>query len=156
MKILVLLSLLIVYVSCDDKMEFQNFIQQFGKTYKDDVERAVRFNIFKDNLNLINHHNSLNLAYTEGINQFSDMTEEEFSTKFLGGYKAVDMSASQVGASNRNVVVGRELPESINWCERGACSPPKDQGQCGSCWAFAATEVIESHAQIASGFFYIS
>jgi len=43
------------------------------------------------------------------------------------------------------------LPTAVDWRETNVVSPVKDQGHCGSCWAFASTATIESHAAINSG-----
>jgi len=45
----------------------------------------------------------------------------------------------------------KDLPKNVDWREKGVVTPAKDQASCGSCWAFAATETIESHVAIASG-----
>ena len=66
----------------------------------------------------------------------------------MGGYKK---SPSQAATSPKKTVSSSrssQLPESVDWRDKGAISPVKDQQACGSCWAFAATAMIESYAQI--------
>lgn len=62
-----------------DKAEalFEEYIQNFNKEYKDEEEKQNRFEIFKSTLKKINEHNSQNLSYTLGLNQFADRTAEE-------------------------------------------------------------------------------
>jgi len=128
---------------------YSNFIKKFGKSYASSREAKMRMDIFKENVKKINEHNSKpGVSYKMGINQFTDLTEAEFRSTYLGGYKQTPTPASPM---KRTRPINLDLPASVDWRDKGAVTPVKDQGQCGSCWAFATTEVIESHVQIATG-----
>merc|ERR1711936_1409739 len=117
--------------------QFQAFEYKFGKTYKSSAERLTRFATFIKNVKEIEEHN-----------KFADMTPEEFN-KVMNGYKNAPKPGT-VFADVKDVKV-EDLPASVDWRDKGAISAVKDQGYCGSCWAFATVETIESYVQIASG-----
>ena len=75
------------------------------------------------------------------------MTDAEFEAMHMGGYKKTPTVAT-TSTKKTSSVKSSQLPESVDWREKGAISPVKDQQACGSCWAFAATAMIESYAQI--------
>ena len=127
-----------------------------------------RFNIFSENLKKYEEHNKSGASWTMGVNQFSDLTEGEFEAFHMGGYKVGQMvgvvgvkwlifcifkKTPIVTSSMEGLTVKRakDLPESVDWRDKGAVSDVKDQGHCGSCWAFCATEMIESYAAINTG-----
>merc|ERR1719320_1629235 len=90
-------------------------------------------------------------SYTVGITQFSDLTHQEFKDQYLG-YNNPSKVHSLNKKSTEDISFSiKDLPESVDWREKGAISKVKNQGQCGSCWAFATTEMVESYAAIATG-----
>merc|ERR1711872_703736 len=154
-SLLIVSAVLAVVATCinastDDyiKIAFQKFKTEHGKKYLTRSEETHRFNIFAENVNKVIAHNAAGHNYQLGVNQFSDLTEAEFKAQYLGGYKRSPKLDD--GAKSVKKINIKDLPDSVDWREKGAISKVKNQGQCGSCWAFATTEMIESYAQISS------
>merc|ERR1712168_677678 len=70
--------------------EFSDFKVKFNKVYKDNAEERYRLGVFSHNLRAVNDHNRGQSSYTRAINQFSDLTQEEFEATYLGGYKRLE------------------------------------------------------------------
>jgi C1A family cysteine protease len=122
---------------------FLGYVAEFNKDYSDAVEMAHRFSIFKQNLDIVNAHNAKESSFKMGINQFSDLTDEEFKATHTGFRKK---NASLRGEYKCEVdVPSKDIKSSIDWRELNKVTPVKDQGSCGSCWAFSATGTLEAH-----------
>merc|ERR1719502_352377 len=128
---------------------WQGYVADFKKVYHP-AEVMTRFEIFKDNVDFINHHNK-NLAdklgYTVGLNEFADMTNAEFVRK-MNGYNARAMPKKDL---NVELFDTSNLADSVDWTTKNAVTPVKNQGQCGSCWAFSTTGSTEGAYAIKTG-----
>jgi C1A family cysteine protease len=128
--------------------EFSNFQERFNRRYSNIQELETRFAIFRKNfIGILAHNADLKQNFTMGINQFTDLTPQEFKAKYISGLKV------EVGSYNCKSFSSSasDAPVSIDWRTKGAVTSVKDQGQCGSCWTFSSTAAIEGAWAIRSG-----
>ncbi|KAJ8764432.1 hypothetical protein K2173_006172 [Erythroxylum novogranatense] len=132
---------------------YQWWLAKNGKTYNRIGEKDERFEIFKNNLRFIDEHNSQNRTYKVGLNRFADLTNDEYRAMFLGtrtdNKRRVMKSKNPTQRYAFNA--GDKLPASVDWRVKGAVGPIKDQGSCGSCWAFSTVSAVEGINQIVTG-----
>ncbi|KAL9265379.1 Senescence-specific cysteine protease SAG39-like protein, partial [Drosera capensis] len=128
----------------------EDWMVQYGRTYKDNAEKAMRFEIFKKTVEFIEAHNRLDKGYTLSVNGFADLTDEEFR-KIYTGYKRHESSNPSLKSTSFRYKNFTDVPSSVNWVAAGAVTPIKNQGTCGSCWAFASVATIESLCEITTG-----
>ncbi|GAB4829277.1 hypothetical protein Ancab_018945 [Ancistrocladus abbreviatus] len=112
-------------------------------------EKKERFNVFKANVHHIHRVNKMGKPYKLRLNRFGDMTNIEFKT--LYGSKIKQRRMVRPHANTGFMYENAEgLPATVDWRARGAVTPIKDQGKCGSCWAFSAVASVEGINQIKS------
>lgn len=96
------------------------------------------------NLAIINLHNSdSQKTYSLGVNQFADLTEQEFISTYLQTKVNLEYS----GPSHSRTYADSNLRD-VDWVAQKKVSPIKNQGMCGSCWAFSATGALQSQLLI--------
>ncbi|CAH9053788.1 unnamed protein product [Cuscuta epithymum] len=133
-------SIVSVVGSTRDALSFARFAHRYRKIYESAEEINQRFGVFKENLRTIRSHNTKRLPYKLGVNEFADMTWDEFRQHRLGA--AQNCSATLKG--NLKIASAAIVPETKDWREDGIITPVKNQGGCGSCWTFSTTGALEA------------
>jgi len=126
--------------------DWEQFKAQYKKHYTDDADEATRYQLFEATKERVAKLNKLNGEPVFGITWMSDRKETEKYKKGLK--KPKDFVAT---APVKDFTSTMRSPASIDWRYGKAVTPVKNQGQCGSCWAFSATETIESQMILKSG-----
>ncbi|KAJ7956125.1 Cysteine Protease [Quillaja saponaria] len=113
-------------------------------------EKHKRFNVFKQNVMHVHNTNKMDKPYKLKLNKFADMTNQEFRKLYAGSkinhHRMFRGTPRGNGTFKYENVAG--VPPSVDWRTKGAVTPVKDQGQCGSCWAFSTVVAVEGINQI--------
>jgi C1A family cysteine protease len=129
--------------------KFMGYMTQFGKSYGTMEEYTFRLEQFaRNHLVVVDHNTNNENTFTLGYNHMSDWTTAEYQR--LLTYSPMPEDAKVYADFDENAVV----PNAVDWVAAGAVNAVKDQGQCGSCWAFSAAGTLESAHKIASGKLY--
>lgn len=156
LKILLILGLATLCLSnLHLNVKYRNFLNGVG-SFDESAAREIysqftsargkseyRFKVFVDTLKEIRAHNQGKHTWTQGINDYSDMTFEEFKADKL-------MAPQECSATNSFKIAHKSvsIPDSYEWASTGMVSPVKNQGSCGSCWTFSTVGALESHWNI--------
>ncbi|KAH8291982.1 hypothetical protein KR054_002860, partial [Drosophila jambulina] len=127
-----------------DKVEhlFHKFQVRFGRRYVSTAERQMRLRIFRQNLKTIEELNANEMGSAKyGITEFADMTSSEYKERT--GLWQRDEAKPTGGAQASVPPYSGELPKEFDWRKKNAVTQVKNQGSCGSCWAFSVTGNIE-------------
>ncbi|XP_062102653.1 cysteine proteinase COT44 [Humulus lupulus] len=133
---------------------YTRWVVENQRSYNALGEEEKRFEIFKDNLRFIDHHNAQkNRTYKVGLNRFADLTNDEYRVGFLGTRTDAKRRVMKAkNASRRYAFAAHEnLPHSVDWRQNGAVNTVKNQGSCGSCWAFSTVAAVEGINKIVTG-----
>jgi C1A family cysteine protease len=133
--------------------KFNSWKKLHGKEYKAE-EEAARLATFISNDALISSHNAGNWSFTLGHNKFSDLTFDEFKNTYMAEGMALftnKQHSDRVFLKGEHAPKGYKAADAVDWVSKGAVTPVKDQGQCGSCWSFSTTGSIEGSFQINTG-----
>ena len=123
----------------------KKWMVKYGRVYLNQTEKNKRFNIFKQNFEYINSFNSAqNSSYQLGLNQFADLTEEEFLASHIGfkgsrltnsprmaPYNKSSLDCNENGGPWKPVKPS-DVPASMDWRDKGAVTQPKNQHPCGN------------------------
>lgn len=164
--------------SFDCPRSFDDYLNQYQKSWYDS-EYEFRRSIYERNCARIQRHNDQGLSYRLGVDWYTDWEAHEMVTGYdkkqaseeIGGElrhegnpgKGSEIDQNRLSRNRR--VLGKleiflgislqdpidSLPSQVDWSKAGVTTPVKNQGMCGSCWAFASTAVLESHLALQTG-----
>jgi len=125
---------------------FIDWMRQHNKVYSTE-EFHTRWSTFKNNAKWIKHFNEREVGFTVAMNEFGDLSNEEFSQI----YKGLKLKAPVVLPTNVLEVDTSALPTTVAWRTKGVVTPVKNQGQCGYCWSFSTTGSLEAAHALQTG-----
>ncbi|KAL5707550.1 hypothetical protein ACHQM5_018440 [Ranunculus cassubicifolius] len=134
---------------------FKQWTEKNDKVYKHEADMKHRFQTFRTNLRFVLEKNNMKIksdssssSHVVGLNKFADISNEEFRQVYLSKVKK---STVLVSNKEKKILTCNNAPSTLDWRTKGVVTGVKDQGQCGSCWAFSSIGAIEAVNAIVTG-----
>jgi len=147
--LLVHLSVLVTGTNTDLDAVWKDFMKVHNKTYinaPNSEEHKLRRLIFEEHVDIIRKHNlryDLGLVtFSMGINEYADLSFEEYRHYLLGARPEHSTSTYSSYLTQPKFNPEND-PAEVDWRTKGYVTPIKNQGRCGSCWAFSSTGALE-------------
>ncbi len=137
-------------ISLQSEYSFEHYKTEFGKFYKTETEHKMRELIFNQKLKRIHEINSNpKSTWKAAVNHLTDRIPSEIDA--IRGYnRDLSFHTHKFTSFNPSKVFLANLPTQVDWRAEGYTTPVKNQGICGSCWAFSVSAVLETHMAIQS------
>jgi cathepsin L len=133
-------------LTSDDRDNWHTFKITYNKTYTE-LEEPRRQDIWMSNSRYVQKFNQKNNVHEIELNELADLTPAEYSR--INGFKrSYGDSLAKPHAGMFQAPLNSNIPRSVDWRQHGYVTPVKNQGMCGSCWAFSTTGSLEGqHAR---------
>jgi cathepsin L len=149
------LGLALAVENLDLAQKWNQYKLEHSKVYKNHDEEHYRLQVWKSNMDLIEKHNAdadkgLKTFWLK-MNKFGDLTVSEFASIYNGYNETLKLSFGIKPTKTFEYDPNLQVPDSVDWRKQGFVTDVKDQGQCGSCWAFSSTGSLEGQHFRATG-----
>ncbi|KAH7728861.1 Protein R09F10.1 [Aphelenchoides avenae] len=137
----------------DTLSQFLEFAKEFEKRYETEDDALLRFSVFAERLDEIENAQANQSNVIFGVNEFTDWTDDELRklVMSLDAPKRADIPKVDEISPETSASDGYKRPAFLDYRTQGVVSHVKNQGKCGSCWAFAVTAAVETHNALHGG-----